>query len=96
MKTKKPRKVRRKHNKNLSETALGEFLEGLKCKSEWYGIKCVVIDKYYPSTKTCSNCGYVLEKIDTSVREWICPSCGAVHDRDANAAINIRNEALKN
>ena len=55
------------------------------------GKKLVKIDKNYPSSRKCSNCGYVREKLALAKRSWICPECGVVLDRDVNAAINIRN-----
>ena len=68
----------------------------LKYKADWYINGATVIDRYFPSTKKCSNCGYVNDQINTTfIREWICPECGAHHDRDVNAAINIKNEALR-
>ena len=54
----------------------------------------VVADRFYPSSKTCSACGHKLEVLPLSVREWTCPGCGSVHDRDANAAINLKNMAV--
>ncbi|NEN92331.1 MAG: transposase [Okeania sp. SIO3H1] len=61
----------------------------LEYKAEWYGRKLVKIDRYFPSSKRCSNCGYVVEKLPLNIREWDCPECGIHHDRDINAAINI-------
>ncbi len=54
----------------------------------------VVADRWYPSSKTCSCCGHKLDILPLSVREWVCPECGSVHDRDVNAAINLRNLAV--
>lgn len=85
----------RKHNKNITDSALGELLEMINYKTKWYARKCTSIGQYYPSTKTCSNCGYIIDKMPTTVRYWICPTCGIKHDRDANAAINIRSEGIK-
>lgn len=59
------------------------------------GKKLVKIDKNYPSSRKCSNCGYVREKLALDERSWICPECGVVLDRDINAAINIRNRGIK-
>jgi transposase len=55
----------------------------------WYGRRLVVIDRWYPSSKTCSACGHLLAELSLSIRQWTCPSCGARHDRDINAAKNI-------
>lgn len=54
----------------------------------------VVADRWYPSSKTCSACSHKLEALPLAVREWACPECGSVHDRDVNAAINLRNLAV--
>ena len=53
------------------------------------------IDKWFPSSKTCSSCNHVKKKLDLSERSWTCSNCNTVHDRDINAAINIRNEGIK-
>jgi putative transposase len=61
----------------------------LEYKCKWYGRELLVVDRWFPSSKTCSHCGHVVEKMQLSVREWICPVCGTDHDRDINAAQNI-------
>ena len=77
-------------NDNLSDAAMGEILSLLKRKAEEYATPIVEIGRYEKSTQPCSNCGFVNKKVkDTSIRKWICPKCGAIHDRDINAAINI-------
>lgn len=58
------------------------------------GGQVVVADKFYASSKTCSDCGHKLDDLPLSVREWTCPSCGTVHDRDVNAAVNLKNMAV--
>ncbi|MEG4588851.1 RNA-guided endonuclease TnpB family protein [Microcoleus sp. MOSTC5] len=73
----------------ISNCAWGELLRQLEYKCEWYGRTLVEIDRWFPSSKRCSNCGYVAEKMPLGVREWECPSCGVVHDRDVNASVNI-------
>ena len=82
--------------KAISDAGWGEFRRQLTYKSEWYGRKLIVIDRFYPSSQLCSECGtrWAGTK-DMSVREWICPNCGATHDRDVNAAKNILNEGLR-
>ena len=55
----------------------------------------VSVDRFYPSSKTCSVCGYKKEDLKLSDRKWTCPNCGTKHDRDINAAINIKEMALK-
>ena len=85
------------HNLALSiqELSLGEFRRQLEYKSNWYGRKLIVIDRFYPSSKTCSNCRYINRDLTLKDKEWICPECGVKHDRDYNAALNILHEGLK-
>ena len=78
----------------INSVAWNEFIRQLKYKSEWYGKNVVLIGRYEPSSKSCSNCGYVNKDLKLSDREWICPQCGEHHDRDINAAINIKNFGL--
>jgi len=56
----------------------------------------IQVDRFFPSSKLCSHCGYKNEDLTLNIRIWTCPSCGVVHDRYINAAINILNEAIKN
>jgi putative transposase len=63
-------------------------------KAAWRGTQVVVADRWYPSSKTCSGCGHMLATLGLGVRRWTCPGCGALHDRDHNAAINLRNLAV--
>ena len=79
--------------KQISDVAWHELRRQLEYKCEWYGKNLVVIDKYFPSTKTCSACGAVNDNLTLDDREWQCPSCKATHDRDINAAINIAAQA---
>ncbi len=82
--------------KAISDASWGEFRRQLEYKAEWYGKKIVVIDRFYPSSQLCSACGTQWSGTkDLSVREWTCPNCGTVHDRDCNAAKNILNEGLR-
>ena len=85
------------HNlaKSIQELSLYRFETILKYKSLWYNRQVINIDRFYPSSKTCSDCGYINHELKLSDREWICPDCGVVHDRDLNAAINIEQEGLK-
>jgi putative transposase len=75
--------------RKISDLAFGEFLQILEWIAKNIGKQVIFIDQWYPSSKTCSNCGHVLEKLDLSVREWRCPSCQSVNGRDKNAAKNI-------
>lgn len=82
--------------KAITDASWGAFLNMLTYKAEWNDKKVVKIDRFYPSSQTCSVCGYVnKETKDLSVREWECPSCHSHHDRDVNAAINILRVGLK-
>lgn len=81
--------------KSIQETSFNEIKSKLQYKSNWNGVRFVEIDRFFPSSKTCSNCGYVKKKLRLSTREWICPKCGTHHDRDINAAINIKNEGYR-
>ena len=86
----------RRLSRRIHEAAWGEILRQLTYKSLWYGRTLVKISRWYPSSKTCSteNCGYVMSKLPLSVRSWVCPSCGTQHDRDINAACNIKASGL--
>ena len=79
----------RKLAKSISDAGWAEFVRQLEYKARWYGRELVKIDRWYPSSKRCSDCGYTAEKMPLSVRQWTCPNCGANHDRDVNAARNI-------
>jgi putative transposase len=78
----------------ISDVAWHELRDMLEYKCDWYGRDLVVIDRWYPSSKTCSACGHVAPSLPLPVREWSCGDCGAQHDRDVNAARNIRAAGL--
>lgn len=80
--------------KSISDAGWSDFVRQLEYKAKWYGRTLVGIDKWYPSSKRCSACGFVVSKLPLSVREWTCPECGVVHDRDINAACNIKAAGL--
>ncbi len=80
--------------KAIADVGWSEFVRQLEYKAKWYGRTIVKIDRWYPSSKTCSCCGFVLAELDLEVREWTCPECGVWHDRDSNAACNILAEGL--
>ncbi|MFD6856938.1 RNA-guided endonuclease InsQ/TnpB family protein [Rhodococcus sp. NPDC060090] len=75
--------------KSISECGWGEFRSMLEYKAERAGRRFVVIDRWYPSSKTCSACGHLLAVLSLGTRHWTCPDCGTRHDRDINAAKNI-------
>lgn len=79
----------------VGDTSFGMFLTLLKYKCSWYGVNLIQIDRFAPSSKTCGKCGYVYKGLKLSDRSWICPECGTHHDRDFNAACNIKEFGLK-
>ncbi|MUL36336.1 RNA-guided endonuclease InsQ/TnpB family protein [Gloeocapsopsis dulcis] len=79
----------RKLARSISDAAWGELVRQLEYKCQWYGRMLVKIDRWFPSSKRCGNCGQVVDKLPLSIREWTCPHCGMHHDRDVNAAQNI-------
>ena len=80
---------------SIQEMNFGEFRRMLEYKANWYGRKIVFIDRFYPSSKTCNHCGYINKKLKLSDRQWVCPDCGEIIERDYNAALNIRNEGIR-
>jgi putative transposase len=75
--------------KSISRTGWSEFCDMLAYKCAQAGRKMLVIDCWYPSSKTCSECGHLLASLSLGTRHWQCPTCGTRHDRDHNAAKNI-------
>ena len=84
------------HNlaKAITNVSFGEFNRQIEYKAQMYGKQIYRVDRFFPSSKTCSNCGCVQEKMPLHVREWTCPDCGAHHDRDINAATNLLRQAM--
>lgn len=86
-------------NKQISSIAndacVGEFYRQLRYKCKWYGVNLITIDKWAPSSRTCSVCGEVNHSLRTNERVWTCKKCGAHHDRDKNASLNIKSFGLK-
>ena len=81
--------------RSIQELSLNRFKTILKYKAEWYGREVIEVSRWFPSSKLCHGCGYKNTGLTLKDREWICPECGLIHDRDLNAAINIRNEGIK-
>ena len=74
---------------SISDASWGELVRQLAYKCEWYGRELVKIDRWFPSSKRCGNCGHIVDRMPLNVREWDCPKCKTTHDRDINAAHNI-------
>jgi len=83
-----------KLSKAISDSGWGEFLRQLEYKSKWYGRTLIGIDRWYPSSKRCSVCGYTVSSLPLDIRLWECPECHTAHDRDINAAKNIKAAGL--
>ena len=82
--------------KSFQDVSLYEFVRQLEYKVKWYGKTISKVDRFYPSTQLCSNCGFKNSDVkNLNIREWDCPKCGTHHDRDINSAINILNEGLR-
>ena len=84
-----------KLSKSISDVAWSSLISMISYKSDWYGKTFHKIDRWTPTSKTCSCCGAKAEDMDLSVREWTCSSCGTHHDRDVNASINILSTGLQ-
>ena len=80
----------------ISDVSWSTFVSMLEYKADWYGKNILRIGQFAPSSKTCSNCGTVNKELTLKDREWTCNGCGTHHDRDVNAAVNIKNFALRN
>ena len=81
--------------KSVADASMSEMARQLEYKCAWHGRRFVKVSRWYPSSKMCSCCGHVLEELPLSVRAWTCPVCGASHDRDLNAAVNIAREGAR-
>ena len=84
----------RKLSKAITDCGWFNFTNMLEYKCKWYGKEFVKIDRFFPSSKTCSSCGYKKEDLTLSVRNWTCPECNEKHDRDVNAAKNIYRQGM--
>ena len=77
---------------SISEVNWGEFRRILTYKAAWHGRQLVFIDRFYPSSKRCNHCGYIYKELTLKDRQWVCPKCDSLIDRDYNAALNILEE----
>ncbi|MFF8845716.1 RNA-guided endonuclease InsQ/TnpB family protein [Streptomyces sp. NPDC015127] len=91
----KGRRRKAKLNQSITDAAWGELLRQLRYKCAWYGRTLVIVDRFFPSTRRCSSCHAKGPRLDVSAREWTCQECGVVHDRDVNAAVNLRDEGMR-
>jgi len=82
-------------NKSILDVAWGTFIDVLEYKALWNDKSVIHIDRFFPSSKTCSKCGWINNNLTLKDRTWICPKCGEKHDRDFNAATNILNEGYR-
>ena len=88
--------VKNRHlSKSISDASWGMFAAQLAYKADWYGREILKVNRFYPSSKTCPDCGYIKRDLRLSDRRWTCPVCGTEHDRDDNASINLFLEGLK-
>ena len=82
--------------KSIADASFGEISRQLRYKAAWYGKNVILVGRFYPSSQLCHCCGYRNPVIkNLGIREWVCPNCGAQHDRDINAAINIKTEGIR-
>ena len=75
--------------RSISDASWGELVRQLTYKCEWYGRELIKIDRWFPSSKRCGNCGHIVNKMLLNIRKWDCPKCQVSHDRDINASKNI-------
>lgn len=86
---------RKAFRRSVADAGLGELRRQLTYKAQWRGRTLIVVDRFYPSSKLCSTCGTKNETLTLRDRRWTCAACGAEHDRDANAALNLEREGLR-
>ena len=82
-------------NRSILRNGWSSLVNKLAYKAQWYGRTLVQVDRFYPSSRLCHDCGHKYDGLRLSERDWVCESCGASHDRDVNAALNILGEALR-
>ncbi|WP_324282856.1 IS200/IS605 family element RNA-guided endonuclease TnpB [Cyanobacterium aponinum UTEX 3221] len=81
--------------KSINDCGWGQFCTMLKYKAEWEGKTYIEVDRFFPISKTCNHCLYQVDSLTLDIRRWQCPKCETIHDRDVNAAKNIRDEGLR-
>lgn len=81
-------------SKHILDSSWSKFLEYLRYKADWYGRRVIEVDRTFPSSKMCSRCGYINNELKLKDRVWKCPECRTIHDRDENAAKNLRNYGI--
>ncbi|MEV8391237.1 MULTISPECIES: transposase [unclassified Streptomyces] len=91
----KGKRRKAKLSRSILDAAWGELLRQLRYKCAWYGRTLVIVDRFFPSTRRCSSCHAKGPRLDVSVRAWVCTECGVAHDRDVNAAANLRDEGMR-
>lgn len=84
-----------KLSKHIADVSWGKFLTLLNYKVEWSDKEIIRIDRFFPSSKSCNCCVYINQNLRLDIREWICPSCKSILDRDINASKNILKEGIK-
>lgn len=89
------RSINRRLSRSIADLGLFELRRQLNYKGVWYLCQIVPIDRFFPSSKTCSVCGEINESLTLTDREWTCEGCGTKHDRDHNASVNLENAALQ-
>ena len=83
-------------SKSVADASMQMFHRMIEYKCQWYGIDLIKADRWYPSSKRCNDCGATYKELKLSEREWACTECGVVHDRDLNAALNLRDYPFLN
>ena len=78
-----------KLSRHISDASWREFRRMLEYKTKWYGSKLVVVARFYPSSKLCSTCSHIVQKLPLTIRQWQCEKCQSMHDRDEKAAKNL-------
>ena len=87
--------MKRLWGRKVSDLAWADFVKILAWQCKKHGSTLVKVDRFFPSSKLCSQCGHIHKELGLKDRQWECPSCDAHHDRDKNAAVNIRREGLR-